>query len=189
MSNKGSQFERDICKQLSLWWTKGENDDVFWRSASSGGRATQRKKQGKKTFGQDGDVQATNPIGQRLIDVTVIEIKKGYNKSTLVDLLDKGSKNAKQQYEKWFEKIEQESKDAGAFAWMLIHKRDRREALVFIPIRLWLKFSLKNDWFPNIDPLVSFYREDDELRGMQLNTFLQNTDPLQIKRIARSIGK
>ena len=36
---KGSEFEREMCKCLSLWWTDSKRDDVFWRSAQSGGRA------------------------------------------------------------------------------------------------------------------------------------------------------
>lgn len=37
---KGASFERDICRALSLWITKGDKSDLFWRSAMSGGRAT-----------------------------------------------------------------------------------------------------------------------------------------------------
>jgi hypothetical protein len=37
---KGSAFEREVCKRLSLWVTSNRRSDVFWRSAMSGGRAT-----------------------------------------------------------------------------------------------------------------------------------------------------
>lgn len=37
---KGGNFEREIAKALSLWITNGQREDVFWRSAMSGGRAT-----------------------------------------------------------------------------------------------------------------------------------------------------
>ena len=37
---KGSSFERLVCKRMSMWLSKGERDDLFWRSAMSGGRAT-----------------------------------------------------------------------------------------------------------------------------------------------------
>ena len=29
---KGSAFEREICKKLSLWFTENERDDIFFRS-------------------------------------------------------------------------------------------------------------------------------------------------------------
>ncbi|MBM3120244.1 MAG: hypothetical protein FJ006_12010, partial [Chloroflexi bacterium] len=61
MSSKGASFERDISRQLSLWWTHGERDDVFWRSSMSGGRATVRAKKGQKTAYQNGDITATDP--------------------------------------------------------------------------------------------------------------------------------
>jgi len=41
---KGSSFEREICTILSKWWTNNERDDVFWRTAGSGARATTRSK-------------------------------------------------------------------------------------------------------------------------------------------------
>ncbi len=59
---KGSNFEREICKLLSLWWTNDKRDDIFWRTSGSGARATTRSKTKQKTFGQYGDVQATDPI-------------------------------------------------------------------------------------------------------------------------------
>jgi hypothetical protein len=37
---KGSQFERDVCRELSLWVSHGKQEDVYWRSAMSGGRST-----------------------------------------------------------------------------------------------------------------------------------------------------
>jgi len=37
---KGASFERDICRRLSLWVSAGKQEDVFWRSAMSGGRST-----------------------------------------------------------------------------------------------------------------------------------------------------
>jgi hypothetical protein len=46
---KGSSFEREIAKLLSLWWSEGMRDDVFYRSHASGGRFTMRRKSGKDT--------------------------------------------------------------------------------------------------------------------------------------------
>ena len=76
---KGSAFEREISKQLSLWWTEGERDDVFWRTNASGARFTARRKQGKSTEGQGGDITCTDPIGRALTDLFSIELKTGYS--------------------------------------------------------------------------------------------------------------
>jgi len=79
-SSKGSQFEREVSKELSLWWSGGTRLDIFWRTPGSGAMAKTRSKTGGSALGQHGDIQATDPIGQPMIDVCSIELKKGYFK-------------------------------------------------------------------------------------------------------------
>lgn len=67
---KGSAFEREVCKKLSLWVTGGKQKDVFWRSAMSGGRATR-----DKDVRQAGDITAVAPEGHILTDNVYIECK------------------------------------------------------------------------------------------------------------------
>lgn len=135
-SGKGSSFEREICKKLSLWWSDGQREDIFWRTSGSGARAKTRSKKGQSTFGQAGDIQATDPIGQPLIDVCTIELKRGYSRSTFADLADKPKGAKPQLYEEFIEQAATDCLNAGSFSWMLITKRDRREALVFVPPKL-----------------------------------------------------
>lgn len=71
---KGSAFEREVCRKLSLWVTHGEKDDCFWRSAISGGRATVAKRKGK-IVRQDGDICAVAPEGHVLTNFWFIECK------------------------------------------------------------------------------------------------------------------
>jgi len=72
---KGSTFEREMCKKLSLWVSEGKHDDLFWRSAMSGGRATVRAKKGQTTASGHGDITAVTPGGNVLTDKYVIECK------------------------------------------------------------------------------------------------------------------
>lgn len=72
---KGSEFERDICKKLSRWVSHGEREDLFWRSAMSGGRATVGKKKGLDHAKHAGDISATHPLGHNLTDKFYIECK------------------------------------------------------------------------------------------------------------------
>jgi len=76
--SKGGSMEREIGVLLSKWWTDGKREDIFYRSNSSGARFTQRRKSGKDTAYQGGDITFTDPIGEPLIKVWNIEIKSGY---------------------------------------------------------------------------------------------------------------
>lgn len=72
---KGGQFEREIAKTLSLWISIGENPNIFWRSASSGAKATTGFKKGIKDDAQAGDICAVDPSGATLINNFFIELK------------------------------------------------------------------------------------------------------------------
>jgi hypothetical protein len=88
---KGSSFENEVCKALSMWWTEGTRDDAFRRSQNSGGRYTTRKKSGKETLLQSGDITCKDSDGELLSKEWSIECKTGYSprnkkkKSVLVD--------------------------------------------------------------------------------------------------------
>lgn len=75
---KGSGYERNICKKLSLWWSNEKKDDIFWRTSQSGGRATQRMKSGCTTENSSGDACYLDAVGKPLVDLVCIEMKKGY---------------------------------------------------------------------------------------------------------------
>lgn len=72
---KGSSFERLVCKELSLWVSNGEQKDVFWRSAMSGGRSTVARKKGDKLASQAGDISSVDRLGHVFIDQFVVECK------------------------------------------------------------------------------------------------------------------
>ena len=70
---KGSDYERDVCRRLSRWVTNGEKDDVYWRSAMSGGMATRRKDTDSFI---SGDICAVREEGFALLRIFVIECKR-----------------------------------------------------------------------------------------------------------------
>jgi len=132
---KGSSFERLICKRLSLWWTNNKRDDVFWRTSGSGARATQRKKNKQDTYGQHGDVQAIDPIGEPLTKLCSIEIKCGYSSNTFAELLEK-KQNLKSKpcmYQQFIEQAETSAGAANTYAWIIISKRNGRVPIVIMP--------------------------------------------------------
>lgn len=73
---KGSQFERDACVLLSQWISNKAQEDIFWRAAMSGGRATvAHKKSGKLLSSQVGDISCVHPAGSRFISAFAVECK------------------------------------------------------------------------------------------------------------------
>lgn len=141
---KGQDLERSISRQLSLWWSDGKADDWFWRSSQSGGRATQRAKVGKSTLNSAGDLCAQCAEGQKLLDLTTWELKRGYPKVSIADIFEK----KKGGFHEFLEQAEKSASLAGTPAFAVIHKRDRRDAVVYIS-------SLYGS-YPIIDSLESF---------------------------------
>lgn len=67
---KGANFERTICKELSKWLSNGERTDLFWRSAMSGGRATITLAKS-----QSGDISAITARGEKFTNIFNVECK------------------------------------------------------------------------------------------------------------------
>lgn len=141
-SKKGSAFERELCVRLSRWWTNGKRDDVFWRASGSGARATVRGRKGRKTTNSYGDVAALDSVGARLLDFVTIEIKRGYSTHTIHDMLDKGPGSKASAYEDWLEQVRLAWCQSGAYSWWLIVRRNRRVAVVLMPLDLWKRLPI-----------------------------------------------
>ena len=153
---KGSEFEREFCKDLSLWWTYGEREDIFWRSSNSGGRATVRAARGKTTSGQYGDVAAIDVSGNPLLELVTIELKRGYSKHTIQDVFDRKPKSAIQQWEKWYEQTVISANNAKSISWLLITRRDQRDSLVYMPSKFYESLCLSGSFAVEPSPILQF---------------------------------
>lgn len=122
---------------MSRWWTQdepgGPRDDVFWRTAGSGARATSRAKKGKKTKNQHNDLCAIDPVGQPFVDLFAVEMKRGYSSRSIFDLLDQKPKAGGKCYQEWIDKVQRTHKAVGTWSWMLIVQRNRRHPVVILP--------------------------------------------------------
>ena len=196
---KGGEFEREVCKDLSRWWTDDpERDDVFWRSSNSGGRATMRKKRGKKTYGHVGDVAAVDPIGKPFLDFMTVEIKRGYSKHTLSSLLDTPRHAAQQQWEGFIQQAEQARIDSGSRFWMIVAKRDQRIRFVVFPFEVFRTLGLRRaDFRPleNISAKIRFFIKDSDgdyrvssrslrVSAVQWDSWIQNVSPDLIRGLS-----
>jgi hypothetical protein len=72
---KGSAFERRVCRDLSLWLSHGEREDVFWRASMSGGRATVALKRDVRLQAQAGDISPITALGEYFLKHFFIECK------------------------------------------------------------------------------------------------------------------
>jgi hypothetical protein len=189
MGQKGSKFERDICKELSLWWSNGLRDDIFWRTAGSGARAKVRGRKNKQTSGQHGDIGATDPIGAPLIDLITIELKRGYSKHTIADLLDKPKNGGKQVYEEWIEQAVESHQHAKSMTWMIIVKRDRREALVIMPTSLAVSLHVNSMITPMFSCKVTITGLILQITSITLQEFLDSVPTNKVKDLIRKYRK
>ena len=144
-SARGFPFERVICKLFSQWWAGEEGADIFWRTAQSGGRATSRKKAGKKTKAHYGDVCAIDPSGDPLMNLFTIDLKRGYPRTDIQGLLE-GHKGERS-WHQWILDAQNDARNAGTPYWMVVQKRDRRDTIVVTPgnsVNLIYTEQLKN---------------------------------------------
>ena len=147
-AGKGPAYERKVCRQLSLWWTGGTSNNVFWRTSNSGGRHTVHAQKGVVSKYQAGDIGAIDPIGQLLLDMVTIEIKKGYKDHTITSLIEGRSKKGGE-YGKWLDKLIGQAKKVGTRYWMLIVHRDQMVPMIYVPWRLAATLNL-DDLVPHM---------------------------------------
>lgn len=188
---KGGDFEREISKKLSTWWTKDFNgptrDDVFWRSSQSGGRATQRAKSGKSTYGSYGDLAAVDPIGTKLLKLFTIELKRGSSYGAPTDLLDALETDCVRPFEACLLQAINSHEQARSVSWMLIAKRDRCRTMVYVPTKLMMERFDPRVLYRGVikfDLLINQPRTTEKRRvrfvAMALDDFLKRVQPRQI---------
>lgn len=127
--SKGSAYERDFCKRLSLWFTGGKNAKAFWRSPSSGAMATQSAGKDCVKFTQ-GDVIGCSPEAVELMENVTIELKRGY-KYDFIDLVAKNFVNSCLM--KFYTQLNEEMHSGSSEFGFLVLKQDRKSEVVVMP--------------------------------------------------------
>jgi hypothetical protein len=191
---KGGDFEREVSKKLSLWWSKGlggkPRDDIFWRSSQSGGRATQRFKKGVRTYGSYGDIAAVDPIGEPLLKLFTIELKRGSSHGSPGDLLDFKADNKCHPWMKCLLQTVRSCIQAGSHGWMMICRRDHRQAMVYID-RDSARSLEACAWFLGCPVVARFDLRCETTRirfvALPLEDFLARVSPAQIIQCLNTI--
>ena len=179
---RGGSFEREVARILSLWWSGGRSDNVFYRSQSSGARATQRFKVKKETKFQCGDIAPSNSEGELLLSKWSIEVKTGYGSRRAIK--DENKKTVKKVIDRWdildildsrqdnpilmtmWEQCKRNAELSNRKP-VLIFRRNNRQSCIVMETGYF--FSLK-DWLGRFD--VSFCSISDRLIVMALKDFL-----------------
>lgn len=180
--SKGADYEREICKRLSRWWTYDSRDDVFWRSSQSGGRATVRFRKGQTTAGSYGDICALDPIGEPLLKVFTVELKRGEYVKHPGDLLDCSGSEDCHPFLGAIKQAREAHERAGSRSWLLIVKRDRKHSTIFFPARLLISGEPLHEFQPALiaEPVFRYRISGEDFVGMKLDKFLSTVDPATI---------
>ena len=174
-SRKGSSFERKICKKLSLWWSDGKRDDIFYRASGSGARATSRHRKGKETANAEGDVCYTDKEGADLLKIVCIELKCGYKEWSVLDDLE--TKQTVTQFDKFWNQVTESAEHAEAMPF-LIYKKDRKLEMCVFPKELFR--------FMDLGICSSFNYamiRNESLVCMRLDDFLKYITPDDFRRM------
>lgn len=191
---KGSTFERDVCSDLSTWWTGKDGESVFWRTAMSGGRATVRFRKGKNTSGHAGDVCATDPIAQPFMQLVTVEVKRGYNSDSLFNLLDKQDRHKRSGFADWLNQAINAVERAQSQYWMIISRRNQKQGMVYFPHALYETFQehecFGRDPKPFVLLKVKIVNDQKEkvvvaFVGMLFETFLKKVTPAVVRSIIK----
>jgi hypothetical protein len=176
-SSKGSQYERSICKKLSLWWTqdlKEPRDDIFWRTSQSGGRATTRAKQNISTAYSQGDITFIDPIGSPFIDTCLLELKRGYTKDIeVLNFIDKVK--GEPILLKWWIKGEGEKEESNRKWTMIIFRRDRHKSCIMLNTEMIKEIELLFNRCS--DDCIKIKRTPFNFTIIRLNSFLEWVHP------------
>lgn len=190
-SQKGSTFERSICRTLSMWFSEGASDAIFWRSAQSGGMAKVRSKVGKKTFGSYGDIAALHPSGLALTQICLLELKRGYKQWSPFDVIDAkphgaAKKAAKQTFELFVDQMEEDKRIGGIPYSALIYQRDKRHAGIGIETSLLMKMR---SWCGAFDFAFIRYKVKTDYTFLTLGDFLEYSTPQFFIDMYKEIGQ
>lgn len=174
---KGSAFERQVAKQLSLWLSEGLEDSWVWRTSNSGGRATIRTRQGKGTSGGSGDLTYTDHRAAWFFDLFSIELKCGYANAEISALID--SNQAEPMLLKFWKQATTDADPHSVKSPILIVKRNNKVPLLFLSKYTYAKLVAVFGQFPL--PRATLITEHCKLVVVHFQQFLNLVDPTILK--------
>lgn len=189
---KGSLFEREVGKNLSLWLTDGEQSNIFSRNVLSGGSFTITAKTGIETPNIPGDLMAASPLAFEFLSMFSIECKHRADVSVDVFLRDtKGTSFLSKTI-----KHTKEQAELHNLSWMVIAKQNRCDTMVFMDHNIGRQCVVNNAlstdlryhilcndkvFLTTLDQLVTVVPVEKFIRTMKTRQFRGAPAPQRIK--------
>lgn len=171
---KGSSWERDVCKRLSIWLTGKEKPVVFWRSPSSGGLGTI-----KTAENVTGDIISISDVSKWVCQKFSIECKNGYPSA---DLFKHFKKVKNDEIEQFWTQCIRDSQTENKYG-ILVFKKKGNQPIIGIEKSVYdqlIEMSL------NLNKYLVLHYDNDlpPLVLMDFEDFLNKVNPLHIKNIS-----
>jgi len=165
---KGSDFERYVCKKLSVWFQGTEKPYLFWRMPASGGLATiseMNKGLAGDIIPLDEDIKKWWPLS--------IECKTGYPSTSFWQHF-KGLKNFN--IELFWKQCTEDAKKSDKYP-MLIYRKKGQKPIVGINEIVEDMFDIEH--LPSIS--LYFPKTKDNVVFYDMEQFFNNITPEQLK--------
>lgn len=172
---KGSEFERSICKRLSLWLTGKEKPVVFWRSPASGGLGTI-----KTAENVSGDIVSISDVSKWVCEKFSIECKNGYPSADLFKHIKNNIKN--DEIEQFWEQCIRDSRTENKHG-ILVFKKKGNQPIIGIEKSVYgqlIEMSI------DLNKCIILHYDNDlpPLVLLDFDDFLNKVKPLHIKNIS-----
>lgn len=129
---KGSGWEREIGRILSMWWTAGERKDVLYRR-DVGGHFAFKYNLGKK--GLSGDIMAIDPIAVLFQDAVSVEAK--FYKAE-ASILFEAVLGKRTQVLQWWQQCEGDAISEEKVPWLIV-KFNHRIPFIMMPNEFYMQ--------------------------------------------------
>lgn len=171
----GSEWERKICKFLTVWATGQEKPYVFWRTPGSGSFVTN-----KVSTDASGDIISILPEGRFFTDIISCEAKTGYEDT---DLFKHFKSNKNNTIEMFWSQCIRDSRVANKYG-MLIYKKKGYPSIIGIEENL-LKLFIKQKIELPKSITINFKSELPDMIMFDFETLFTYVLPKHIKHIKR----
>lgn len=176
---KGSNFENEIAKQLSLWVSNNNHKRIFMRSAISGAMYTNDSRNNENYLSEKhaGDITWNEKQGKEFIDKIYIECKR-YKEFDFIKFL----KNENYEFSKFWTKCINESKELNKIPFMLVKPNYLGFTMLFTDIHGNNVLNDLIDLIYTVNPLynrnnyIYVYNFDELINNIEYDVFMKEFD-------------